>query len=132
MSGGERMPQNPRAGRPYLRALAALKARGPIQECWRQKHPECPRVLYADAPKGHPQSITLGHIIPFDARPDLFWDASNHAPECPKCNYSDGAAITNRKRRTRRASTSDASGRPLATRRMRYRNPRWTKGAPDA
>jgi hypothetical protein len=119
------MPQNPRAGRPYMRALAALKARGPIQECWRQRHPECARVLYADAPKGHPNAITLGHIISADARPDLFWDPGNHAPECGKCNYSDGAAITNRKRRAkRRGDQVDASS--LQPRRKKYRNPRWS------
>lgn len=103
-----------------MRALAELKARGAVQECWKRSHPDCPRVLYADAPKGSRHSITLGHIIDFDARPDLFWDPSNHAPECMKCNYSGGAQITNRKRKAARA------GRTVSTpQRKAYKNPRW-------
>lgn len=103
-----------------MAALAALKARGAVQQCWRQKHPECPRVLYADAPKGHPQSITLGHVIPYSEAPDLFWEPSNHEPECMKCNYSDGAAITNRKRRARRHPETVQQPRTRS-----FRNPRW-------
>lgn len=109
------MVQNPRSGRPYMRALAALKARGAVQECWRQTHPDCPKLLYADAPKGHPRSITLGHVVAFDVAPELFWEPSNHMPECMKCNYSDGARITNRKKRAARESRG----------RKQYRNPRW-------
>lgn len=112
--------QNPRSGRRYMRAIADLKARGEVQVCWRQRSPRCPRVLYAAAPKGHPQSITLGHIIAAEERPDLFWESSNHAPECPACNYADGADRTNAKRRARRA------GRPTSTpARKSFRNPRW-------
>ena len=80
-----------------MRALEALRARGEVQECWRQAHPECPRILYASAPKGHPQSITLGHLIALEDGGDPL-DPRNHAAECMKCNYSDGARRSNAKR----------------------------------
>lgn len=83
---------NPRSGRKYMQAIAALKARGAEQNCWR-----CGKPLYADAPKGHPNSITLGHYTALEDGGDLL-DPNNHGPECPKCNYGDGARRTNRKR----------------------------------
>lgn len=92
------MATNIRGGKRYMAAIAALKARGEVQYCWRQKHPDCPRVLYASAPKGHRNSITLGHMYSYDEHPELFWESSLHQPECMKCNYSNGAEITNRKR----------------------------------
>lgn len=57
--------------------------------CWR-----CGRILTKD------DKWTVGHI---EARDDGGGDnASNYAPECPRCNYSDGgkrgAAITNGRR----------------------------------
>ncbi len=97
------MPNNPRAGRPYMRALAALKARGEVQECWRQASPDCARILHASAPKGHPQSITLGHLIAIE----------DGAAECMKCNYGDGARRTNAKKN---GTATDFSS---------YRNPNW-------
>lgn len=110
------MVKNPRSGRRYMRALADLKARGEVQACWRQASPRCGRTLYASAPKGHRQSITLGHIVAYEDRPDLFWDPTNHAPECPACNYGDGARRTNRKRRLTEA---------MQRRHEVYTNPNW-------
>jgi len=49
--------------------------------------------------------MTLGHIIAWEDDPSLFWDQSNHAPECAKCNYGDGARRTNAKRGTRATDT---------------------------
>jgi hypothetical protein len=79
-------------GRPYRRAVADLKARAPIQPCWR-----CGKTLYADAPAGHPDSITLGHLTAIEDGGDLL-SPNNHSAECMKCNYGDGAKRTNRKR----------------------------------
>jgi hypothetical protein len=76
-----------------MRAIASLKARGDTY-CWRG----CGTWLLADAPRGHPQHITLGHIQAWEDRPDLFWDETNHAAECGPCNYGDGARRTNAKR----------------------------------
>ena len=77
-----------------MRALANLKARGDIQQCWRQG-PNCARTLYAAAPKGHPNSITLGHYVALEDGGDLL-DPNNHGPECMACNYGDGARRRNR------------------------------------
>ncbi len=106
------MPNNPRAGRPYMRALAALKARGEVQQCWRQASPDCARILHASAPKGHPQSITLGHLIAIEDGGDPL-DPANHAAECMKCNYGDGARRTNARKQGTVVDTSS------------YRNPNW-------
>ena len=94
-----------RSGRPYRRAVAALKARGDIQNCW-----SCGKTLYADAPRGHPNSITLGHYVALADGGDLL-NPDNHGPQCPADNYRGGAEITNRRRRA-----AQCSG-------MSYRNP---------
>ena len=98
------MATNPRGGRKYMEAIADLKARGHTQPCWR-----CGKTLHADAPKGHPQSITLGHYTALQDGGNVL-DPNNHGPECMKCNYGDGAARTNAKR-----AGSDVG--------MSYRNP---------
>lgn len=97
---------NPRSGRKYMQAIKDLKARGEVQACWR-----CGKHLYADAPKGHPLSITLGHYTALEDGGSLL-DPGNHGPECIKCNYGDGARRTNAKRR----------GKPNGT---SYRNPNY-------
>lgn len=91
---------NPRSGRPYVRALRELKARGQVQNCWR-----CGKELWADAPKGHPRAITLGHYTALEDGGSLL-DPKNHGPECAPCNYGDGARRTNRKRAGKHAPTS--------------------------
>lgn len=83
-----------------MAAIAALKAQGDAY-CWRG----CGTWLVADVPRGHPQHMTLGHIIAWDDNPDMFWDPSNHAPECGPCNYADGARRTNAKRAAQQAQT---------------------------
>lgn len=75
-----------------MRALKALKARGEEQPCWR-----CGKPLYADAPRNHPNSITLGHLVALEDGGSLL-DPNNHAAECMRCNYGDGARRTNAKR----------------------------------
>jgi hypothetical protein len=80
-----------------MSAIAALKARGDVQSCWR-----CGKDLYADAPKGHSNSITLGHYTALEDGGDVL-DPNNHGPECMRCNYSDGARRSNRKRKAHRA-----------------------------
>lgn len=77
-----------------MKAIAALKARGDIQNCWR-----CGKELWATAPRFSYRHITLGHLIAYEDRPDLFWEPTNHAPECGPCNYGDGARRTNAKRK---------------------------------
>ena len=83
-----------------MEAIAALKARGDIQNCWR-----CGKELWAEAPKGHPRSITLGHYTALEDSGDVLAE-ENHGPECMKCNYGDGARRTNRKRAGRSRGTS--------------------------
>ena len=83
-----------------MQAIAALKARGDIQQCWR-----CGKELWAEAPKGHPKSITLGHYTALEDDGNVL-DPANHGPECMKCNYGDGARRTNAKRSGRGAGTS--------------------------
>ena len=100
-------------GSQYNAAVKALKARGDAY-CWRQ----CGRYLLATAPRGHPQAMTLGHIIAAEDRPDLFLEPSNHAPECAPCNYADGARRTNAKRAGQRFTP-----RPLP--RISKNNDRW-------
>lgn len=97
---------NPRSGRKYMQAIKDLKARGAEQNCWR-----CGKPLFADAPKGHPNSITLGHLTALEDGGSLL-DPNNISAECPKCNYGDGARRTNAKRR----------GKPNGT---SYRNPNY-------
>jgi len=75
-----------------MQAIAALKARGDIQQCWR-----CGKELWAEAPKGHPRSITLGHYTALEDGGNVLAE-ENHGPECMKCNYGDGAKRTNAKR----------------------------------
>jgi hypothetical protein len=83
-----------------MAAIAALKARGEVQACWR-----CGKHLYAEAPKGHPNSITLGHYTALEDGGHPL-DPNNHGPECMKCNYGDGARRTNRKRAGKTNGTS--------------------------
>ena len=93
---------NERSGRPYRRARDELKARGQEQPCWR-----CGKTLFADLPRGHPLAITLGHFVPVVDGGTL---ADGYAAECAACNYGNGAAIANRRRR------GESSG-------VSYRNP---------
>jgi len=90
---------NPRSGRKYMQAIAALKARGEVQPCWR-----CGKHLYAEAPKGHPLAITLGHLVALEDGGSLL-DPANISAECGPCNYGDGARRTNRKRAGKTDST---------------------------
>ncbi len=76
-----------------MKARAALKSRGDAY-CWRG----CGTYLLIDAPNGHPQFMTLGHVIAWEDDPSLFWEPDNHMPECGPCNFSDGARRTNAKR----------------------------------
>ncbi|GAA1787968.1 hypothetical protein GCM10009748_23140 [Agromyces lapidis] len=85
---------DPRKTRRYQQCVRNLKAQGDAY-CWRG----CGTYLYANAPWPHPQCMTLGHIIALEDDPSLFYEASNHAPECIKCNMGDGARRTNRKRK---------------------------------
>jgi hypothetical protein len=87
---------NVRSGRPYMRALANLKARGEEQQCW-----SCGKTLYASLPKGHSRSITLGHYVAYEDGGDLL-DPANHGPQCMTCNYRDGQARATRNRARRR------------------------------
>jgi hypothetical protein len=83
-----------------MQAIAALKNRGDMQNCWR-----CGKELWAEAPKGHPRSITLGHYTALEDGGDVLGEG-NHGPECMKCNYGDGARRTNAKRAGRDVGTS--------------------------
>lgn len=85
---------NPRSTRRYQDCVRALKGRGETQQCWR-----CGKTLHASAVWPNQQCITLGHIIAYEDDPSLFYEPSNHAPECITCNMGDGARRTNSKRR---------------------------------
>lgn len=85
---------DPRKTKRYQQCVRNLKAQGDAY-CWRG----CGTYLYTNAPWPHPQCMTLGHIIAYEDDPSLFYEPSNHAPECIKCNMGDGARRTNRKRR---------------------------------
>lgn len=93
-----------RSGRAYRRAKDELRARGDTQPCWR-----CGKVLFADAPAGHPRAFTLGHVTALEDGGELL-NPANYAAECGPCNFGDGARRTNRKRR------GEGSG-------VSYRNP---------
>lgn len=54
-------------------------------------------MLLVDAPRGHPQFMTIGHYIAVEDGGSQF-DPNNYGPECGPCNYSDGARRTNAKR----------------------------------
>lgn len=97
---------NPRSGRKYMQAIKDLKARGAEQNCWR-----CGKPLFADAPKGHPRAITLGHLTALEDGGELL-NPANIQPECGPCNFGDGARRTNRKRQGKGGGTS-------------YRNPNY-------
>jgi len=84
--------KNPRGTRAYRQAVANLKAKGDAY-CWRG----CGTWLYANAPYGHPQFMTLGHLVAIEDGGHAT-DPSNHRPECVPCNMGDGARRTNRKR----------------------------------
>jgi hypothetical protein len=101
------MPKNLRSGRPYQRARAALLAQGDAY-CWRG----CGTWLLADAPRWHPQFITLGHVIAVEDDPTQAMNPDNHRAECGPCNFGDGARRTNNKRAGRDGSTH-------------YVNPNW-------
>jgi hypothetical protein len=106
------MATNIRGGKRYMAAIAALKGRGQIQECWR-----CGKTLYADVPKNHPNSITLGHYTALEDGGDLL-DPHNHGPECMHCNYSDGARRSNRNQRARKLGITSTPSRS-------WSNPAW-------
>lgn len=80
--------------REYQACLRELKARGRYQQCI-----TCPTILDAEAKRGHPQLMTLGHHIDVDAAPELAYDPNNYGPQCEPCNAAGGAHRTNAKRR---------------------------------
>ncbi|MDM4761896.1 hypothetical protein QT381_02615 [Galbitalea sp. SE-J8] len=80
----------------YRKALAELRARGAVQQCW-----SCPKVLYVELKWPHPHSITLGHYTAVEDGGDPY-DPNNFGPQCIACNLSDGADRTNSKRRGER------------------------------
>lgn len=78
----------------YRACVRELKARGRFQRCI-----TCPTILDAMVKRGHPQHMTLGHIIDVDTAPELAYVPSNYGPQCEPCNTAGGARITNAKRR---------------------------------
>ena len=85
------MSRNHQGGRRWQQAKAELRSRGDAY-CWRG----CGTWLLVDAPRGHPQFMTLGHIVALEDGGPQF-DPANLAAECAPCNYSDGARRTNRR-----------------------------------
>ena len=47
--------------------------------------------------RGHATSVH--HIIPSSQAPELFWEPSNLAAACGRCNYGDGARVAHENRR---------------------------------
>jgi len=99
-------------GKAYAEAVAALKARAPIQYCW-----SCGKELRASAKRGDPQLITLGHYVAVEDGGSLL-DPTNHGPQCAPCNYGDGARRTNAKRYGRPFTPTTVATRS-------YRNDDW-------
>lgn len=108
-----------RGGRANMRAIAELKSRGSVQNCY-----TCGRELYADLPKGDPDAITLGHFLALEdfgpGDDHLLWDPDNYGPQCGHCNYGDGARRSNRNQAYKKAR---AQG--ITPTRTVYINPRW-------
>jgi hypothetical protein len=46
----------------------------------------CNEAIDYDAPRGHPRSFTVDHLIPASVRPDLFMVVENWAPCCHEDN----------------------------------------------
>lgn len=55
--------------------------------------------------------MTLGHIVALEDDPSLFYEPSNHMPECSPCNSADGARRTNAKRRATRGHAPEPAER---------------------
>lgn len=94
-----------RSGSRYRNAVAELKGRGKVQDCW-----SCGKELYADATRGDPNMITLGHYTALEeliatGDTEAAYDPRNYGPQCPKCNYGDGARRSNRNQAIRRNLT---------------------------
>lgn len=102
-----------RSGSRYRNCVRELKGRGPVQDCW-----SCGRKLYADAKQGDAAMITLGHYTALEdliatGNEDDAYDPRNYGPQCPRCNYGDGARRSNRNQAIRRnlAKTGDDPSR---------------------
>lgn len=80
-------------GNSWRKAQAELHSRGDAY-CWRG----CGTYLLVDAPRWHPQFMTMGHIIALEDKGEKY-NPANIMPECGPCNYSDGARRKNRKHR---------------------------------
>lgn len=91
-------------GSSWRKAQAELHSRGDAY-CWRG----CGTFLLVDAPRRHPQFMTMGHVVALQDG-GAKYDPRNIMPECKPCNYRDGARRTNRKlgnpHRERQAQTS--------------------------
>jgi 5-methylcytosine-specific restriction endonuclease McrA len=75
-----------RGGRPYERAKARIKELA--EYCMK-----CGKAISSDYRWPHPNSVTVGHIIPL-ALGGQPLDPDNLQPECIRCNSGEGTAIS--------------------------------------
>jgi 5-methylcytosine-specific restriction endonuclease McrA len=56
-------------------------------------------VCQVQGPRCTGYATTVHHLIPSSQAPDLFWEPSNLAAACRRCNYGDGSRVAADNRR---------------------------------
>jgi hypothetical protein len=56
-------------------------------------------VCQVQGPRCACYATTVHHLIPSSQAPDLFWEPSNLAAACRRCNYGDGSRVAADNRR---------------------------------
>jgi 5-methylcytosine-specific restriction endonuclease McrA len=50
-------------------------------------------VCQVQGPRCTGYATTVHHLVPSSQAPNLFWEPSNLAPSCARCNYGGGARV---------------------------------------
>jgi 5-methylcytosine-specific restriction endonuclease McrA len=58
-------------------------------------------VCQIQGPRCRGYATSVHHIVPSSQEPKLFWEPSNLAAACGRCNYGDGARVAAQNTRTR-------------------------------
>jgi 5-methylcytosine-specific restriction endonuclease McrA len=56
-------------------------------------------VCQIEGPRCTGYASTVHHLVPSSQAPELFWEPSNLAAACGRCNYGDGARVAAENRR---------------------------------
>jgi 5-methylcytosine-specific restriction endonuclease McrA len=56
-------------------------------------------VCHVEGPRCTGYATTVHHLVPSSQAPHLFWEPSNLAAACGRCNYGDGARVAADNRR---------------------------------